>query len=113
MNTEHNDINKFIPYGEALRGFADQKFISAAEIHRILKERGIFTFNNNKDYTVPIMQTLLLSPNEFDKVKDAFVQKEDSEKKISREIKFNNDAQLSTPELLRKFNIELQSQVLV
>ena len=47
MNTEHNDINKFIPYGEALRGFADQKFISAAEIHRILKERGIFTFNNN------------------------------------------------------------------
>lgn len=100
MNTEHNDINKFIPYGEALRGFADQKFISAAEIHRILKERGIFTFNNNKDYTVPIMQTLLLSPNEFDKVKDAFVQKEDSEKKISREIKFNNDAQLSTPELL-------------
>ena len=60
MNTEHNDINKFIPYGEALRGFADQKFISAAEIHRILKERGIFTFNNNKDYTVPIMKTLLL-----------------------------------------------------
>ncbi len=100
MNTGHKDINKFIPYGEALRGFANQKFISAAEIHRILKERGIFTFNNCKDYTVPIMQTLLLSPNEFDKVKDAFIQKEDSEKKISREINFNNEARLFIPELL-------------
>lgn len=100
MNTEHKDINKFIPYGEALRGFANQKFISSAEVHRILKERGIFTFNNEKDYTVPILQTLLLTPKEFDKIRDAFSQKEDNEKKISREIKLNDGVQILIPEIL-------------
>ena len=35
MNTEHKDIDKFIPFGEALRGFANQKFISAYELQSI------------------------------------------------------------------------------
>lgn len=100
MNTEHKDINKFIPHGEDLRGFANQKLISAAEIHKILKERGIYTFNNEKDYTVPILQTLLLSPREFDKIREAFSQKEDNEKKISREITLIDNPILSIPELL-------------
>lgn len=100
MNTEHKDINKFIPHGEDLRGFANQKLISAAEIHKILKERGIYTFNNAKDYTVPILQTLLLSPREFDKIREAFSRKEDNEKTISREIVLINNPILSIPELL-------------
>ena len=54
MNVEHKDIDKFIPYGEMLRGYANQNIISNAEIHRILKERGIFTLNQEKEYTVPI-----------------------------------------------------------
>ena len=81
MNTKHNDINKIIPYGESLRGFVNQKFISQSELHRILKERGIFTLNSEKDFIVPILQTLLLSPKEFDKIRDAFTAKEDNEKK--------------------------------
>ena len=30
MNVEHKDINKFIPYGEMLRGYANQNIISNA-----------------------------------------------------------------------------------
>ncbi len=82
MNTEHKDIQKIVPYGEQLRGFANQKFISSAEIHRILKERGIFLLNQEKDFTVPILQTLLLSPSEFDKIREAFSQKEDNKVSI-------------------------------
>lgn len=81
MNTEHKDIDKFIPFGEALRGFANQKFISAYELQSILKERGIFVLNTDKDYIVPFMQTLLLSPAEFDRIREAFSRKEDNEKK--------------------------------
>ena len=48
MNTEHKDIKKIIPYGEQLRGFVNQKFISNAELSRILKERGVFTLSTER-----------------------------------------------------------------
>ena len=62
MNTEHKDIQKILPYGEQLRGFANQKYITPAELNRILRERGIFALTSDKDFTVPLLQTLLLSP---------------------------------------------------
>lgn len=96
MNIEHKDIDKFIPYGEALRGFVNQRFITPAVIHKILQERGIFAMTNDKDYTAPLLQTLLLSPCEFDKIREAFSQKEDNEKIISREINWLPDTQLDS-----------------
>lgn len=101
MNIEHKDIDKFIPYGEALRGFANQKFISAYELQCILRERGIFIPSPDKDYIVPILQTLLLSPTEFDKIREAFSRKEDNEKKISRDITFQADSDLFQPEIMK------------
>ncbi len=105
MNIEHRDIDKFIPYGEALRGFVNQKFITAPVVQSILKERGIFVLNADKDYMVPIMQTLLLSPTEFDKIREAFARKEDNEKKISREISFSANATLYQSDIMQ-MNVE-------
>ena len=75
MNVEHKDINKFIPYGEMLRGYSSQNLISKADIDRILRERGIFALNQEKAYTVPILQTLLLSPKEFEELRHSFSEK--------------------------------------
>lgn len=100
MNTEHKDIQKIIPYGEQLRGFANQKFISSAELYRILKERGVFPLNADKDFMVPILQTLLLSPKEFDKIREAFSTKEDNKKVNSRDIKWNDSIQLFSADIL-------------
>jgi len=72
MNAEHNDINKIVPYGEFIRGFANQPFLTNAELHRVLKERGIFFSFQDKDLMVPTLQTLLLSPKEFDSIRDCF-----------------------------------------
>lgn len=94
MNAEHKDIQKILPYGEQLRGFANQKFISQAELYRILKERGIFALNTEKDFTVPLLQTLLLSPKEFEKIREAFYTKEDNKKIFSRDIKWNHEVQI-------------------
>lgn len=105
MNIEHRDIDKFIPYGEALRGFVNQKFITPPVLQSILKERGIFVLNADKDYMAPIMQTLLLSPTEFDKIRDAFARKEDNEKKISREISFSSNATLYQSDIMQ-MNVE-------
>jgi hypothetical protein len=100
MNTEHKDIKKIIPYGEQLRGFVNQKFISNAELSRILKERGVFTLSTEKDFMSPLFQTILLSPKEFEKIRDAFLTKEDNKKIISRDIKWNNDIQIFSPDIL-------------
>lgn len=105
MNIEHRDIDKFIPYGEALRGFVNQKFITPPVLQSILKERGIFVLNADKDHMVPIVQTLLLSPTEFDKIRDAFARKEDNEKKISREISFSSNATLYQSDIMQ-MNVE-------
>ena len=95
MRQDHKDIKYFIPFGEAIRGFANQQFISAAEINRILRNRGIFTLNTDKDYTLPILQTLLLSPNEFDEIREAYRYREDNYKTISREISWGGKSDLS------------------
>ena len=100
MKQQHKDINKVIPYGEALRGFVNQSFVSSADIIRLLKRRGIFALEAEKDYTAPLMQLLLLSPIEFDDLKDAFNTKEDNKKTISKDVNFTSDKQLFEPQIM-------------
>ena len=100
MNYEHKDIQKIVPFGEQLRGFANQKYLSQAELYRILKERGVFALNTEKDFTVPLLQTLILSPKEFDKIREAFSTKEDNAKVISRDIVWVNDAHIYSNDTL-------------
>ena len=100
MNTPHKDINKIVPFGEFLRGFINQRYITVSDLSKVLRDRGIFVFNNEKDVIVPLMQNLLLSPSEFDKVRYSFSEKEDNEKKFSREIIWSPEAQIFSPELL-------------
>lgn len=95
MKQEHKDIKYILPYGEAIRGFANQQYINKSEIFKLLRSRGIFAFNNDKSYTLPILQSLLLSPNEFDQLRDAYNSKEDNFKTISREIDWMDDVCLS------------------
>lgn len=95
MRQDHKYIKHFIPFGESIRGFANQQFVSAAEISRILKGRGVFAFNQDKEYTIPILQTLLLSPREFDELRECYRYREDRYKTISREIRWEKDVTLS------------------
>ncbi len=106
MRQDHKDIKCFIPFGESIRGFANQQFISSAEINRILRERGIFALNQEKDYTTPILQTLLLSPKEFDELVEAYRYREDSFKTISREIVWEDNVNLSS---INNLSIDVES----
>jgi len=94
MNVEHEDINKFLPYGESLRGFANQSALTKSELNKVLRERGVFLSETDKDFSVPLLQTLLLSPREFDKIREAFSTKEDNKKIYSRDIRFEVDKNL-------------------
>lgn len=100
MNTEHKDIRKIIPFGEYLRGFVNQKHITASELNTILKERGVFVLNSEKEYTVPLLQTLLFSPSEFDKIREAFSTREDNRKVNSSDINWVKNANIFVPALM-------------
>lgn len=100
MNIEHKDISKFLPYGEALRGFVNQSALTKGELNKVLRERGIFLLETDKDFSVPLLQTLVLSPREFDKIREAFSTKEDNKKIYSRNIKFNDVEDIMVSELL-------------
>ena len=100
MNHEHKDIQKILPYGELLKGFVNQKFLASAELYRILKERGVFALNAEKDFTAPLLQTLLLSPKEFDKIRDAFSTREENKKVFSRDIQWEKDIQIFSSDTL-------------
>lgn len=100
MNTEHKDIQKIVPFGEYLRGFVNQKYITPSELNRILRERGVFVLNTEKEFTVPLLQTLLLSPSEFDKIREAFSTREDNRKVNSSDINWVKDADIFVPDLM-------------
>ena len=108
MNTNHRDINKIVPYGDNLNGLLNQKYITQSEINRILRERGIFAFNTEKDYTVPLMQNLLLSPVEFDKIREVLNTKEDNKKISSSRINFKSNITLFAPELM---SVDIQDYI--
>jgi hypothetical protein len=90
-NTKVNP-SSFIPSGEMIRDLANQTYISESDIKTILRKRGIFTPNNQKERTVSILSCLLLSPSEFEILIDRQTIKEDNLKSAgSGKIQLNEN----------------------
>ena len=94
MRKIHENIDQMLPYGELLRGFATQGSISKGELKKVLRSRGIFFKNNEKEDTIPCLSTLILSPSEFEILKDCQNNREDNPKKSSSRISFEADIEL-------------------
>lgn len=86
MKKVHESIDQMLPYGELLRGFATQSSISKGELKKVLRGRGIFFRDNEKEDMVPCLSALLLSPSEFEVLKDCQNNREDNPKKSSSRI---------------------------
>lgn len=48
MQAKHVHIDKILPYGELIRGFANQPFISKGDLKKSLRDRGIFFHHQKK-----------------------------------------------------------------
>lgn len=94
MNKTPVDIDRFLPFGEMLRGFLEQPFLTKAELASMLRERGIFTFQSDKRDTVPWITNLLLSPVEFDRLQEAQRTKEDNPKVNTQTIPWSSSDNL-------------------
>lgn len=102
MNKEPEDIDQILPYGELLRGFMEQSFVGKGDLKDILRNRGIFTRNTEKHDTIPILSSTILSPSEFDYLRECQNSKEDNPKIITQTIEWKSKETLfdSVPERL-------------
>ncbi|WP_309607472.1 hypothetical protein [Flavobacterium sp.] len=94
MKQVHQHIDKILPYGELMRGFANQNYISKSDLKKFLRNRGIFFNYSEKENLVPCISTLILSPSEFDVLRDFQNSKEDNTKKNTSRIEWNSDKSL-------------------
>jgi len=101
MNKEPIDIDKILPFGEMLRGFMEQSFISKSDLKNTLRQRGVFTSSNEKQDSIPILVTTVLSSDEFDSLRECQNSKEDNPKVITQSVKWESSDSLldSLPEL--------------
>lgn len=111
MANELPDIESFLPYGNSLRELITQSYISAFELKRTLKQRGVFTNYSDKESNVPVLMSLLLSPQEFENLREKQNTKEDNIKtnsfilELPKEKVNNTDLMSLIPENLDLNNL--------
>lgn len=94
MKQEHKDANKILPYGELLRGLANQGYLVKSDLKKFLRNRGIFFNSAEKEKLVPCVACLLLSPIEFDELREYQNTKEDNFKKNTSRLKWNSESNI-------------------
>jgi len=91
MNNEIDGITRMIPYGVMLHSFATQSFIGKNDIKALLRSRGVFSFENEKQDTIPLLVSTLLTPDEFDILFECQNTKEDNPKVITRTLEWSSE----------------------
>jgi len=91
MKQEHKDANKILPYGELLRGLANQGYLVKSDLKKFLRNRGIFFNTTEKEKLVPCVACLLLSPIEFDELREYQNTKEDNFKKNTSRLNWSSE----------------------
>jgi len=91
MNSQQKDVDQILPYGEMLRGFLEQPFVSKSDLKELLRRRGVFICGSEKNETIPILMSSLLSPDEFDWLLECQKTREDNLKIITQSIPWSSE----------------------
>ena len=82
------DENAILPQGENLRAYLVQPFVSKGNLKNLLRERGVFTSQQDKEQSIPALTLSLLKPSEFRILQQLYTAKEDNPKITSQIIKW-------------------------
>lgn len=74
------DENAILPQGESLRAYLVQPFVSKGDLKNLLRLRGVFTSQQDKEQTIPALTLSLLKPTEFVELQQLYTAKEDNPK---------------------------------
>lgn len=82
--TLHHD--QILPCGNELRDLLSRSIITDAEMNKLLKKKGVYLSKPSKENLIPILSSILLSPKEFDFLKEKQKSNDDKEKHRSDSI---------------------------
>jgi hypothetical protein len=105
MEKINDNIDRFLPYGESLRAILQHPSLKDTERKQLLRMKGVFVNIADEDSTFPILTTSLLSPVEFEFIKEKLQAKEDREKTITRTLDWESDKTLISA-IPDNFNIQ-------
>lgn len=88
------NIEQFLPYGEMLRVLLEQSFISLGDLKELLRNRGLFSYENEKKDTIPLLLPTVLTPNEFDFLRENQSTREDNPKVNTQVIEWQSENSL-------------------
>lgn len=105
MEKINDNIDRFLPFGESLRAVLQHESIKDRERRTLLRMKGVFVNSTDEDSTFPILLTSLLSPIEFEYLKESLQAKEDREKTINRTLDWESPKTLISA-IPDNFNIQ-------
>lgn len=74
------DENAILPQGESLRSYLVQPFVSKGDLKTLLRQRGVFTSQQEKEQSIPALTLSLIKPSEFVELQQLYTAKEDNPK---------------------------------
>lgn len=75
--------SQILPYGNELRDLLSRSQITTTEMNRLLRMKGVYVAEPKKENLIPILSSILLSPREFDFLRDRQKSREDTTKRSS------------------------------
>jgi len=94
MEKINENINRFLPFGETLRTILQHPTISKNDLKELLRFKGIFVNDISDENTFPLILSSLLSPFEFEFLKEKLSSREDREKTITRTLNWESETTL-------------------
>jgi hypothetical protein len=91
---EKLEVNKHIPFGATLQDILNHPSLSDTKLKYLLRQRGIFLEDSKNNDTYPILLSTILSPSEFEYIKENIRGKEINQKILSRPLAWHNTEEL-------------------
>lgn len=107
LNTNQRlNVDTILPFGDNLRPLiASSSSLSDSDLKNLLAHKGVFISSSDKEKTVPLITMSLLSPLEFEELREKQKDKEATVKRRNRELKWDSEETLFSA--LKGVNIPL------
>ena len=94
MEKIEENINRFLPFGDSLRAVLQHPTINATDIKQLLRLKGVFVEDLDDENTFPLLIGSLISPFEFEFIKERLQTREDRQKTITRSLQWTSQETL-------------------
>lgn len=91
---EKLEVNKHVPFGITLQDVLKHPTLTGNNLKSLLKTRGVFIESTQDNDTFPLLSSTILSPTEFEFIKERLKSKEDTPKISSRPLEWHNKQDL-------------------